>query len=193
MGATSQEGEDAVAAREGVEVMLGSRVMGHGTHARTQISGMHVSPLVRCESRHTYGWVMAHVWMSRGTHMNESCHIYEWVMAHVWMSHGTYKRVMAHILMSHGTHISGTQVAPLGCYESWHTYEWVMAHVYMSQSHGTPMWVGHGTHIWISHGTRINESGSRNTYVSGSWQHMWMSHGTRINESESWNTNVSGS
>jgi len=32
---------------------------------------------------HTYEWVMAHIWMSHGTHMNESWHTYEWVMAHI--------------------------------------------------------------------------------------------------------------
>jgi len=26
------------------------------------------------ESRHTYEWVMSHIWMSHVTHMNESCH-----------------------------------------------------------------------------------------------------------------------
>jgi len=55
MGATSHEGQDSMAAREGDEAMLGSRVLGHGTLAHTQINGMHVSPLVRYESRHTYG------------------------------------------------------------------------------------------------------------------------------------------
>ena len=34
-----------------------------------------------------YKWVMAQIWMSHGTHMNESWHTYEWVMAHIWMSH----------------------------------------------------------------------------------------------------------
>ena len=35
--------------------------------------------------------VMAHIWMSHGTHMNESWHTYEWVMAHVWRSHTTHE------------------------------------------------------------------------------------------------------
>jgi len=33
---------------------------------------------------------MAHIWMSHGTHMNESCHTYEWAMSHIWMSHATH-------------------------------------------------------------------------------------------------------
>ena len=33
---------------------------------------------------HSYEWVMAHVWMSHGTRINESWHTYEWVMAHIW-------------------------------------------------------------------------------------------------------------
>jgi len=35
-------------------------------------------------------WVIVHIWMSHGTHMNESWHPYEWVMAPIWMSHGTH-------------------------------------------------------------------------------------------------------
>ena len=38
----------------------------------------------------TYEWVTAHIWMSHGTHVNESRHTYEWVTAHIWMSHGTH-------------------------------------------------------------------------------------------------------
>jgi len=37
--------------------------MSHGTHMN--------------ESCHTFGSVMAHVWISHVTHMNESCHTYE--------------------------------------------------------------------------------------------------------------------
>ena len=48
----------------------------------------------------TYERVMTHIWMSHGTHMNESWHTYVWVMAHISMSHGTHMN------------------------ESWHTYEW---------------------------------------------------------------------
>jgi len=57
-------------------------------------------------SCHTCEWVMAHMWMSHGTHVNESCHTYEWVMSHMWMSHVT--------------HVN----------ESCHTCEWVMSHMW---------------------------------------------------------------
>jgi len=53
------------------------------------------------KSRHTCEWVMAHVWRSHGTrvnetrhtwliyraHVNESWHTCEWVVAHTWMRH----------------------------------------------------------------------------------------------------------
>ena len=77
---------------------------------------------VQCE------WVMAHMWMSHGTYVNESWHICEWVMAHMWTGRITYECVLSH--RNESWHIC----------EPWHTYEWVMAHV------------------WMSHGTRVNES-----------------------------------
>ena len=71
---------------------------------------------------YTCGRVMAHIWMGRVAHENESCGRH----ANGWLH--TYERVMARIWMSHGTRMN----------ESWHTYEeWVMAHVWMS--HGTNM------------------------------------------------------
>ena len=71
-----------------------------------------------------FGRHMAFIWMSHGTHMNESWYTYEWVMARIWMSHDThmneswhtYEPIMAHIWMSHGPHKNGLR----------HTYEWVM-------------------------------------------------------------------
>ena len=53
-------------------------------------------------SWHTYEWVMAHVWTSRGTHMNNSWHIYQWVMAYTGMGNDIHKN------------------------EAWRTYECVM-------------------------------------------------------------------
>jgi len=35
-------------------------------------------------SWHTSEWVTPHIWMSHGTHMNESCHTYEWVTSHIY-------------------------------------------------------------------------------------------------------------
>ena len=44
-----------------------------------------VRALLRGISCHTCEWVMSHIWMSHGTHNNESRHTYEWVTAHVWL------------------------------------------------------------------------------------------------------------
>ena len=65
-------------------------------------------------SRHTYDWVMSHIWVSQVTHMNELCHTYASVMSHVWMSHitrmnnscHTSEWVMSHVWMRHVTHIN---------------------------------------------------------------------------------------
>ena len=43
-----------------------------------------------------YVWVMAHIWMSHGTHMNQPRHTYEWLMSHIWMSHGTHMNESCH-------------------------------------------------------------------------------------------------
>ena len=105
------------------------------------------------ESCHTYEWVMLHIWISHVTHMNESCRTYEWVMAHIWMSYvRTYEWVMSHIWVSHVTHMN----------ESCHTYEWVLSH------------------IWMSHVTRMNESCHTYEWVIS---HVWMSLVTHMNES----------
>jgi len=75
-------------------------------------------------------WVVAHIWMSHGTHMiwmshvshmNESCLTYEWVMSHIWIHHVSHmdeschtdEWVMSHRWMSHVSQMN----------ESWHTYE----------------------------------------------------------------------
>jgi len=146
-----------------------------------------------CHTCHAYEWVMSHIWMSHGTHTNESCHTYEWGMARIWMSHGThvneswhtYKCVLPHIRMSHVTHTS----------ESWHTYAWVMAHMWMrdcthmNESRHTYEWVM--AHIWMGHGTHMNESCHTYEWVMA---HIWMSHGTHMDESclihmnETWHT-----
>ena len=61
------------------------------------------------ESRHTYKWVMSHIWMSHVTHMNESCPTYEWVTSHIWKSHVPHMNVTPYgwwiLWMSHITHI----------------------------------------------------------------------------------------
>jgi len=59
------------------------------------------------ESCHTCERVMAHVWISHVTHVNEPRRTYECVMSHIWMNHFTYMD------------------------ESCHTHEWVVAHICM--------------------------------------------------------------
>jgi len=100
-------------------------------------------------------WVMAHIWISCATHMNESCHTYEWVMSHIWMSHVTHMNeschrndsckdadgitvwVMSHIWMSCATHMN----------ESCHTYEWVVSQEWQLQRSQWNYSMGHVTHI----------------------------------------------
>jgi len=36
------------------------------------------------------------MWMSHGTHVDESCCTYEWVMIHIWSSHVTHMNVLCH-------------------------------------------------------------------------------------------------
>jgi len=105
------------------------------------------------ESWHTYAGVLAYVWMSPGTRMNESFQTCQWVeirhlgmpiMAHVWMSHGTcmnefwhtHERVLWNTWMSYVGHIRITHMNEscliwMSCVmnESWHTCEWVLQHV----------------------------------------------------------------
>jgi len=59
-----------------------------------------------CENAPKNEYAISHMWMSHGTHMNESWHTYEWVIAHIWMSHGTHTdgschNESCHILMRH--------------------------------------------------------------------------------------------
>jgi len=60
------------------------------------------------------------MWMSHGTHMDESWHAYGWVMARTWMSHNTHMTESWHsyaraplpgvvhegLLMNQGTHVN---------------------------------------------------------------------------------------
>jgi len=106
-------------------------------------------------TRHTYGWVMAHV-----THMNESCYT-----AHVWLSHvtcHTYGWVMLHVTrMNESWHMSRTWMSHV----THHTYEWVMAH--MNES-----W--HMSHIWMGRDTHAIVDSSRASFH----EHVHVSHHT---------------
>ena len=46
--------------------------------------------------RHTYEWVMSHIWMSHVLHVYESCLTDEWVMSRIWMSHVTHMNNSCH-------------------------------------------------------------------------------------------------
>jgi len=123
------------------------------------------------ESWHTYGRVMAHVWMRHGSHMNESWHawmghdtpcvwqhhtcrqgtsdlssqvIFEWVMAHIWMSHGTHMNEAWLTYECVMARMNGSwHTLCMTTHEWWHTYEWVMAHI----CHDTP-------YVWQHHSCR---------------------------------------
>jgi len=120
---------------------------------------------------HTYEWIMSHIRVSHGTHMNESCHTYEWVLVnelchvtHVSESCHTYEWAMSHIWMSHGTHMN----------KSCHTYEWVLVNESCYVTH-----MNESCHIY--EWALVNESGyvthtdeSFHTYEWG-MSHVWMS------------------
>jgi len=59
---------------------------------------------MNAESRHTYEWVLSHIWMRHVTRVNELCHTYTWVISHIWMSHATYMNESC-IGMSFWSHI----------------------------------------------------------------------------------------
>jgi len=93
------------------------------------------------ESWRTYGWVMAHVWMSHVSHVTRT---YEWVIrvtsqvsesyvARMTESRHTHQSVTSHVCMNHVCHVTHIN-------ESRRTYEWVTLHV------------------WMSHVIRMNES-----------------------------------
>jgi len=99
--------------------------MSYGTLVHTRVPRLiHMCALTHSyESRHTYEWVTAHIWMSQGTHMNESRHTYEWVRAHIWMSHGTHMNESGHLRQSYdaGVDVHGDSTGrrrPIGCLES---------------------------------------------------------------------------
>ena len=62
---------------------------------------------------HTCEWIMSHMWMNHGTHVNESWHTCTTTTKPI----ASNISVMSHMWMRHVTHIN----------ESCHTYEWVMS------------------------------------------------------------------
>jgi len=113
----------------------------------------------------THSYVIDRIWISHGTHMNESRHTWlshvthnEGVMLHITNESWTaYESVLAHVWMSHSTHMN----------ESWHTYGWVMTHIWMSHVPHAKTW---GSGLW-----QTNESCHAYESVMS---HVWLSHGT---------------
>jgi len=88
--------------------------------------------------------VMSHMWMSHGTHANESCHTCEWVMSHAWMSHITQvdvsyhtcewirSHLLAELLTTHTRGVDQRKTHVTHVNESLHTREWVTWHMWTS-------------------------------------------------------------
>jgi len=102
---------------------------------------------------------ISHIWMSHGTHMNESWHTYEWVLSHIWIRHVTHTNessmprirasqssnnwlfippLMSHIWLSHTTHLNASWHTYIPNHvtrmqDSRHTCERVMSHVWTRQ------------------------------------------------------------
>jgi len=99
---------------------------------------------------------MSHIWLSPVTHMNESRHTYEWVMSHIWMNHGhqswnpcLHQRCQnepCRVWMSHAPRMT----------ESCHTYEWVMATKVEIRVSISAVRISNDT--WMRHVTHMNES-----------------------------------
>jgi len=84
-----------------------------------------------CKSLHTVEWVMSHVWMSHGTHLNYEWNENKWEwMRMKWEWNDNDEGSENEVLVSHYAQWN----------ESCRTYEWVMAH------------------IWIRNEMRINEN-----------------------------------
>jgi len=87
---------------------------------------------------YTSEWVMAHIQMSHGTHLDKSWQSYACIITHIWMSHGTP-------INESCPHTN----------ESWHPYTTVLSH---------NMWYSCPTYQWVmsdismSHVPYMNES-----------------------------------
>jgi len=106
-------------------------------------------------TRHAWEWVTAHVWMSHGTHVNESC-------LHVGGIYGMCCHVTSH-MCCHDSSSLHQHVTLMN--ESRHTCEWVMAQhtnescprlEHSPSTCHTYEWVT--AHLWMSHSTHVNES-----------------------------------
>jgi len=121
-------------------------------------------------------WVMAHIHMSHGTHMDDSRHTYDdmrysFSRCTLHCSSKSHTNESRHIWLSHGTRTN----------ESRHIYEWVTAYIWQQSYDALLLWArlalleqvpyGQATaHIWISHGTHMKA-------------HIWMSNNTYMTHS----------
>jgi len=107
------------------------------------------------ESRHT--WVMAHVGRvispsspTNLSHVTLITHELALVM-HIWMSHGTHMDQSEGTRMSHDTHMNESchvAVLPWDTRMSDDTYVWVMSHSCACQARGAHVTHLHVTHVW---------------------------------------------
>jgi len=119
------------------------------------------------ESCHTYGWVMAHIWVSHGTRAIWSCHPYGSRVQHKNESCRPFSHAYQCITDTYQC-ITDTQKK----IESCHPYEWIATHSMDELCHAYE-WVM--AHIWVSHGTHMSESCHTYEWVMA---HIWVSHGT---------------
>jgi len=111
---------------------------------------------------HTRECIMAHIWMSHGTRMNESWYTYEWVLAHIRMSYVTHRGEACRCCFADAHNVSCSSLCRdpfiYACHESlcaWH--DWlIMAH----------MWMSHVTHADVMSIVWLNTNAS---FVAYKW------------------------
>jgi len=112
------------------------------------------------EPRHTYQWVMTHVWMRHNSFLHE------WVMSHIHMN----ESCRTFTCMSHVTH----------------THEWVMSHIHMNESCHVYTWMSHVTsqvrghlflHLWDMTHLHIRDTTSVPRHVTYSYVTWYPSYG----------------
>jgi len=91
-------------------------------------------------STHTSGSCKC-LWMSHGTHMKKSRHTYKWVMSHIWTSHVAHEFVMWHIWMRHVTYVNDScrpyEYVMTHMNESWHVWKIHLSHIQLLTDHAS--------------------------------------------------------
>ena len=111
---------------------------------------------VMSQTWHICKWVMVHIYISHGAHMNALWCTYEWVTSHIWWSHVTFPWVTSHTCRCHITHT----------HTNTHTHTHTHTHTF-----STPSTIHTHTHThllnplnprqiltWMRHVTHMNES-----------------------------------